>query len=394
MKIDSLGNKTKVVKIPATCQANIVKTNDGGYLLDSCKEIDGVDNTYFVKLDADLNIVWEKTVSPFYNSSALNALPYIKEDGSFVSNLWFYNELDGLQSMLIEFDSLANVSWMKEVTIDPEEICFLLNMYPTADGGYVWSGTQWTGERKGWLLKTDCQGNTCASIGCDSTYIHSSDTEPPLCLPAFDCNPSIEDFEIVSDEVQLFSDYNLPAFTDGINEDYRYFYISQNKDGLNLWEESSFSSNTLDTLVFTGIAVYKYDVKLLDSLLMESTNIEQLKTLLEENNLCTAFTENQFTLIAKDIDNGINIQSSVVDFFELSPNPARERIVLKYRFNAYAPVASWLLYDLTGKTIKRAILPMDMPFWDVPIYDVNAGMYVYALKINGQVVVKGKLLVE
>ena len=67
---------------------------------------------------------------------------------------------------------------------------------------------------------------------------------------------------------------------------------------------------------------------------------------------------------------------------------------MKYRFNLNAPVASWLLYDLTGKTVKRAILPMDMPFWDVPTYDLNAGMYVYAVKINGQIVVKGKLVVE
>ena len=367
MKIDSLGNKTRVVKIPARCQTNIVRTNDGGYLLDSCKEIDGVNNTYFIKLNEDLNIIWEKTVSPFYNSSALNALPYIKEDGGFVSNLWFYNEFDGLQSMLIEFDSLANVKWMKPVTVDSSEICFLLNMFPTADGGYVWSGTQWTGERKGWLLKTDCQGNTCATVGCDSTYIHSSDTEPPLCLPPFDCNPNINDFEDISDSVQILTEYKLSAFTDSIEQDYCYFYISQEKDSLKLWKENNVVFNVPDTLIFSGIVVYKYDAKLLDSLILESESILQLKNLLEENNTCAAFTQNNFTLIVQDLDSGLNSQSPLVDFFELSPNPATERVVMKYRFNINAPVASWLLYDLTGKTVKRAILPIDMPFWDVPI---------------------------
>ena len=290
LKLDSLGNYEWEIMKPSICRARITPFHDGSYLFSACVDEDDISKNYFLKMDTAYNIVWEKILeSPYPNSGPLYSYPITNETNGFIATTLYQNDNNAWESVIIEFDSLANIIWTNTYTINFNESCYLRDIEPTPDGGYILAGAQWTGGQKGWVLKTDCMGNTCSTIGCDSTYIHLDTLNPPLCE-----------------------------------------------------------------------SIYPLDT----------------------------------SLIPPDTSTAITTIPNIVDFFQVSPNPASDKVRLYYRFKTWLPAVYWNLYDVQGKRIRKIELPLETEYWLVGLENVPSGIYFYGVESGGHVFFEGKLVVE
>ena len=285
-----MGNYEWDLFIPSGCSAIITPLVNGGYLLHSCIDEGSGTKVYLLKMDSAYNIVWEKIIDPIQMGSlALYGYPHPTADNGFITMTTHTNESNGIQTAIIEFDSLANIIWTKTYTISPNQTCLLRDIEPTPDGGYILAGAQWTGGQKGWVLKTDCMGNTCSTIGCDSTYIHLDTLNPPLCE-----------------------------------------------------------------------SIYPLDT----------------------------------SLIPPDMNMTATTIPNIIDFFQVSPNPASDKVRLHYRFKTWLPAVYWNLYDVQGKRIRKIELPLETEYWLVGLENVPSGIYFYGVESGGHVFFEGKLVVE
>jgi len=72
---------------------------------------------------------------------------------------------------ILEYDSLANEIWFEPVIANPNATCYLMDIEPTIDGGYIMGGFQSQPPQYSWLRKVDKFYQTCSNLPCDSSYI-------------------------------------------------------------------------------------------------------------------------------------------------------------------------------------------------------------------------------
>ena len=414
LKLNSLGEIESEHQFVARCSGRIHKNPNGDYLLGSCYENEETGNLelYIMKVNEEYNVYWEKKLELFgeYQIGAFRTLPQINPDGSFAGSVDYINDLGYAEALLVQFDSLANIQWTKRHTTDSTKHCYLRGLKRTRDGGYIWSGYQSSFPQRGWLLKTDCQGNTCSMIGCDSVYVHTDTTTPPLCMPLpltepFVCNAQIQDFSILLDSVNIMevNTYILPTLTDTISvvdpmdstQNYLSFYLFENSEGVGLSQDSVFEVNQVDTVRFWALAVAQNDVWELEQLVNNDLTVSQIQDFVVENGLCLAISQNYFTLLVQDMESGL-IYSDWVDFFRVAPNPAKDKIVLSYQFNPQFDntKALFSLYQINGQLIRSVPLAINTRAKTLPISDLSSGIYLFAVQVEGNVAVRGKIVVE
>ncbi|MBN1860813.1 MAG: hypothetical protein JW840_05055 [Candidatus Thermoplasmatota archaeon] len=129
----------------------MVRQTDDGYILAGATDVDDTGDGLILKVDSLGNELWSRT----FSHCAFEGLFVTTDDGYIVSG-WKNEELC-IKGVLIKTNGQGTVLWEK--TYGGSDICYLIQVQQTADGGYIASGFSNVSGGDGWLLKTDADGN-------------------------------------------------------------------------------------------------------------------------------------------------------------------------------------------------------------------------------------------
>lgn len=143
----------------------VQQTSDCGYVVAGRSfsfRFDGDDDILILKLDADGNIVWQKTYG--VSSSGFDFVSGIKQtaDGGYI--VGGYSEsfgANGYNIFIFKLDSNGNIIWQKLYVGSSGD--YVKSIQQTADGGYVVAGYTFSfspGVSKIFVIKLDSNGNT------------------------------------------------------------------------------------------------------------------------------------------------------------------------------------------------------------------------------------------
>ena len=158
--------------VPLTTLAEYNAGSPVEYLLSGCwyPSSDPVDdNVYLAKLDSVGNVVWQRTHDNLYYRLGAVQTPLIIRQGKRLIGCSYYFSGGFIRSVILAFKADGTIEWSKPITLNPTKDCYIKDMRPTEDGGYVLAGYQYDTPQTAWVLKIDSLGNTCSFVGCDST---------------------------------------------------------------------------------------------------------------------------------------------------------------------------------------------------------------------------------
>jgi hypothetical protein len=140
---------------------SLIQTSDGGYLIAGHTESFGAgkDDVYVVKLDANGNLQWTKTIGGPSDETGFSLIQ--TSDGGYViaggTESFGAGEAD---VYVVKLDANGNLQWTK--TIGGEYFDWGLSLIQTSDGGYAIAGSTksfGTGEWDVYVVKLDANGN-------------------------------------------------------------------------------------------------------------------------------------------------------------------------------------------------------------------------------------------
>ncbi|MCB9044370.1 MAG: T9SS type A sorting domain-containing protein [Chitinophagales bacterium] len=180
VKTDSQGNQQwdkRLGSEETDCAAFANILPDNTYLINGCiTNAQGNHKLYLAKLDTNGGLIWEKTYNNLPTYQAFEDL-CILEDGGFMATAFKFGT-SGTSTELMRFDSDGKILWQKGLHLNEGKDCYLKDIEPTPDGGYVLCGFQYTSPQYSWVVKIDSLGNTCSYTGCDSTYTYINEVTP------------------------------------------------------------------------------------------------------------------------------------------------------------------------------------------------------------------------
>jgi len=136
------------------------------------------DYFYLARLDTGLNLIWD---SLYQDISVLEAYApgnetILKPDGGFITLMWNHKEDNWDQPVIADFSATGEINWIKSYKTVSGKHIYAHDMRKI-DGGYVVSGYEHhPAPQRGWVFTIDSLGNTCSSLGCDSSIVVSLDT--------------------------------------------------------------------------------------------------------------------------------------------------------------------------------------------------------------------------
>jgi len=176
VKLDANGNLqwTKTIGGPKDDGgASLIQTSDGGYAIAGSTRSfgEGRGDVYVVKLDANGNLQWTKTIGKLYSEEGYSLIQ--TSDGgyaiagatkSFGAGKW--------DVYVVKLDANGNLQWAKTIG-GPGNDGFSFSytsadIIQTSDGGYVIAGTTSSfgaGETDVYVIKLDKNGNACCAVG-------------------------------------------------------------------------------------------------------------------------------------------------------------------------------------------------------------------------------------
>ena len=182
IKMDSLGNIEWDLYLGTEngdCGCYLEDLSSGEYLVHGCiREEDSDIWTigYIAKLSSSGEVIWETTYQTFISMFSMQTELYQKNDGGFVGvgsyqkNGWG----DNVRPLLLDFDSLANLNWMLDISPDTLQDVYTNDLEKT-ETGFVVAGYSFPDIQRSWVISMDSLGNTCSTVGCDSA-IYQVDT--------------------------------------------------------------------------------------------------------------------------------------------------------------------------------------------------------------------------
>jgi hypothetical protein len=70
--------------------------------------------------------------------------------------------------------------------------------------------------------------------------------------------------------------------------------------------------------------------------------------------------------------------------YQNSPNPFREKTIIRFKLSDEAKDASICIFDMTGKQLKKVPVSKGMESVSVNCYELGEGIFLYSLIVNGQ----------
>ncbi len=164
VKLDANGNLQWTKTIGGESRdigRSIIQTSDGGYAIAGFTESFGAGETdvYVVKLDANGNLQWTKTIGG-ENREAGQSLIQTSDGGYAIAGFTRSFGAGDWDVYVVKLDAKGNLQWTK--TIGGENEDFGRSLIQTSDGGYAIAGetkSLGAGETDVYVVKLDANGN-------------------------------------------------------------------------------------------------------------------------------------------------------------------------------------------------------------------------------------------
>jgi len=170
VKLDANGNLqwTKTIGGPASeAGSSLIQTSDGGYAIAGLTESFGAGNgdVYVVKLDANGNLQWTKTIGG-PASDVGNSLIQTSDGGYAIAGATNSFGAGRYDVYVVKLDANGNLQWTKTIGGENDDRGF--SLIQTSDGGYTIAGsTQSFGAGKKedvYVIKLDKNGHACCAV--------------------------------------------------------------------------------------------------------------------------------------------------------------------------------------------------------------------------------------
>lgn len=354
MKLDSEGNLEWIEDIDALCMIKISPLPNNEYLLTTCLGSFEIPDIYFIKLDSNFDIVWEKNHEGHPMQRTIYSDPYIKEDGGFIATTSYPNSQDNAEVNIIDFDSDGNINWTQTYTANPNEDCFLRDIEATPDGGYVLAGAQFSGFQKGWLLKIDSLGRTCEIPDCDTLILTECLNTPDSVL----CCAAVGDFPI-----SMFSFIEQDSLSISLNNQSTNLYQEYNNGAAILWDFGDGNTSTEFSPTHTYTEANYYDITL------------------------SVFLCGDTTSVLETVKVGEPVGIEIVNNYEVKvyPNPATTSLTFEY---VIENAETLFLYNALGQVIQEIELKPSLNSRKIATANFIEGVYYWQLGEK-----RGKVLV-
>ena len=165
VKLDANGNLqwTKTIGGPASDDGGpLIQTSDGGYAIASYTESFGAGkmDVYVIKLDASGNLQWTKTIGGKKEDMGLMSLIQTSDGGYAIAGSTRSFGTGEWDVYVVKLDAKGNLQWTKTIGGKKEDVG--TSLIQTSDGGYAIAGSTrsfGTGEWDVYVVKLDAKGN-------------------------------------------------------------------------------------------------------------------------------------------------------------------------------------------------------------------------------------------
>jgi len=145
---------------------SLIQTSDGGYAIAGYTSSFGAgrDDIYVVKLDAKGNLQWTKTIGREYNDWG-NSLIQTFDGGYAIAGTTTSFSAGFSDVYVVKLDANGNLQWTKTIGGPKSEAGF--SLIQTSDGGYAIAGKTTSfgaGEWDIYVVKLDKNGNACCAV--------------------------------------------------------------------------------------------------------------------------------------------------------------------------------------------------------------------------------------
>jgi uncharacterized delta-60 repeat protein len=139
----------------------IDKTHDGGFIVaGSTNSFSGYDDLWVLKLDANGNIVWQKTYGGVGGTKGAYCIRQTFDGGYIVAGYLDAAGTGGRDAWILKLNSDGEVDWQKAYGGPSDD--YALSIQQTLDGGYIVAGmtlSYGAGEVDGWVFKLNSSGD-------------------------------------------------------------------------------------------------------------------------------------------------------------------------------------------------------------------------------------------
>jgi hypothetical protein len=176
VKLDAKGNLqwTKTIGGPASDMGgSLIQTADGGYAIAGATTSFGAGllDVYVVKLDAKGNLQWTKTIGgPASEIGNSHALIQTSDGGYAITGSYFligdHGEVYASDVYVVKLNADGNLQWTKTISAK-SQILDRLSLTQTSDGGYAIAaatGSFGAGGLDVYVVKLDKNGDACCAV--------------------------------------------------------------------------------------------------------------------------------------------------------------------------------------------------------------------------------------
>jgi len=163
VKLDANGNLqwTKTIGGPESeWGKSLIQTSDGGYAIAGAISISAGDkDVYVIKLDAKGNLQWTKTIGG-ENLEESESLIQTSDGGYAITGSTYSFGAGGYDVYVVKLDANGNLQWTKTIGGPESEQGY--SIIQTSDGGYAivgYTSSFGAGEEDTYLVKLDAKGN-------------------------------------------------------------------------------------------------------------------------------------------------------------------------------------------------------------------------------------------
>jgi hypothetical protein len=140
---------------------SLIQTSDGGYAIAGATTSFGAGyaDVYVIKLDANGNLQWAKTIGGPGDETG-NSLIQTSDGGYAIAGFTSSFGAGGLDAYVVKLDANGNLQWTKTIGGKKEDLG--LSLIQTSDGGYAIAGATYSfgaGEADVYVVKLDANGN-------------------------------------------------------------------------------------------------------------------------------------------------------------------------------------------------------------------------------------------